>query len=72
VGEGHAGVLARAAETEADHGEQGLGVLFLFQPMVLDLTKHGFGAGLDGAGRQGDQADDRALVLLREEGGRQA
>ena len=72
VGEGDAGILASAAEAEARHGEDEIHiVLFVHQEVMADLVRHRHGAVLGGARRQGDQADDKALVLARQEAGGQ-
>ena len=68
AGKRHTGILARTGEGEAGHREDELDViLFLVEIMLGHGLRHLQRLGLSAAGRQGDQVEDEALVLVGQE-----
>ncbi len=73
VGEGHAGILARAGEGKARHCKDEIDiVLFAVQVVFGHILRNVQRCGLGGAGGQGDQVEDEALVLVGQKTGGQA
>src|SRR3984957_3324585 len=73
MGEGHAGILARAGKGKGGHRKDEIDVRLFFVEIIFGhILRHFQGRRLGCAGRQRDQAEDETLVLVGQKAGGQA